>query len=111
MKSTYSSTNRIYELSVEVKPMAGSAMPPDMLGAFVFCYVPAENMEESIGILKSALSEDRYELLEIEYCAKIDLSTWAPENEQFPTAEQLGSLDFGELLYSPFYGYQSRYEH
>ena len=101
----------IYEISVEIKPMPGCNMPNELLGAFVYCYVPAESLEDSLSIMKEALFEDRYELLEIEYCTKLNLDQWNPNDMHFPSAQQLRELDSGEIYYSPFYGYQSQYEH
>ena len=101
----------IYEISVEIKPLPGSNMPNELLGAFVYCYVPADSLEESLNVMKGALNEDRYQLVDIEYCTRVDLENWQPNDLSFPTTQQLLELDHGEIYYSPFYGYQSQYEH
>lgn len=101
----------IYEISVEVKPKLGSGFPVNLLGAFVYCYVPADSLEQSIIIMKETLANDHYELVDIEYCAKLDMDEWQPNEQNFPSAQDLDSLDIGEIYYSPFYGYQSHYEH
>lgn len=102
----------IYELSVEVRPLPGCELPCDREGAFAYCFVPAETLEESIGTLKAVLAQDKLDLLDIEYCARLYFDEWDPEDEDFPTLSDLrASLESGEVLYSPFYGYEGGYEH
>jgi len=104
-------TKHVYEISVEIKPMPGSGMPDELAGAFVYCYVPADNLEDSIVILKEILNEDRYQLIDIEYATRLDLQVWQPVDTQFPSSTQLQDLEQGEIYYSPFYGYPSHYQH
>lgn len=104
-------SKNIYEISVEIKPLPGSGMPTDLAGAFVYCYVPADSLEDSLSIMKHLLADDNYELVEIEYCTRLDLKHWQPNDKNFPSVDELNKLDHGEIYYSPFYGFQSQYEH
>lgn len=101
----------IYELSVEVRPLPGCELPCDREGAFVYCFVPAETLEESIDILRDTLVRDKLDLIDIEYCMRVYLDEWDAEDEYPSLADLRESLESGRALYSPFYGYEGHYEH
>lgn len=101
----------IYEISAEVRSNADSPIMDGFAGAFIYVYVPANGLEESIVLMKSALKESSYELLDIEYCAKLDFDDWEAA-EDFPSVEELlDCLDTGEITFSPLFGYDSPYKH
>ena len=105
-------TKALFEVSTEVIPLPGSEMPDGCVGAFVFSYVPAQDIREAIDRACSTLDEDRYEVIDIDHVFRIDLEEWVPHDDDHPTTEDLGqALKDDEVLYGPFFAYESRYEH
>jgi hypothetical protein len=102
----------MYEISVEVRPLAGCTVACDREGAYAYVYVPAEDLEESIELMKQALHNDKLELLDIEFCTRLYFDEWDADEDYHPTlAELRAAIDSGAILYSPFYSYESHYEH
>jgi len=50
----------IYRVEVEVIPMAGTQLPDDVAGAFVNCYVGANNICEAVELVEQKLLDDCY---------------------------------------------------
>lgn len=103
----------IYELFIEVEPRPGHSMHPDAVGAFVYIYVPALDLEKSIEKMKYLVDKDNFNIKEIDYVRTVDLDEWEEEgNEESPSLAELEealSNDFH--LYSVFHSFKSEYEH
>ena len=102
----------IYELFVDLETPSDDETDDRITYSAVYCYVPAEDLEESIDKLKEKLTTDDYGLLEIESVRLIDLELWEEEdNEDCPTlAELQQALTEGYSLYSTFFDYQAEYD-
>lgn len=105
---------QLYELEIEVRARPGARFPSGIEGAFVRFYVAAEDFMEAIEKMRAAVDIDRYALIEILLCRRIDPDEWEEEREDlfeedgesYPDADDLFSLlDNDGWLYGPFYGY------
>jgi len=103
---------KIFELFIEVEPLKDNRVLEGCIGAVVYIYVPAENLEESIYKMKKTIKTDDFRLLNIDYVRTVNLEEWeGEENEECPTLEELKqSLIDGTHKYSVFHGYKSLYD-
>ncbi len=67
----------IYVTQIEIRPLSGCQMSPEHAGAFVTCFIPALTPEEAHAKMLSALAEDHYELVEVEYFIRYSRREWA----------------------------------
>jgi hypothetical protein len=104
---------KIYELFIEVEPRPNHHMYSESVGAFVYFYVPAIDLENSIEKMKTALDEDDFNLKNIDYVRTVDLEAWeGEENEESPSLAELEEALMKDFhLYSVFHSYESEYEH
>lgn len=64
---------RIFIALIEVRPQFGSAFDPsEVCGAAVRCYIPAATDIEAREQLTIALSQEHFDLVEIEFCHPAD---------------------------------------
>ncbi|RYD84903.1 MAG: hypothetical protein EOP84_04145 [Verrucomicrobiaceae bacterium] len=101
--STASKDNRSFVGCITVRPLAGCQISPEeYAGAAVRCYIHAPSREEAMSRLNEVLTEERIELVEIDFFVDEDAVEW--ENPDDPTGIQLseeakvtGDVIFGEF--------------
>ena len=105
---------QIYESFIDIEPLDGcSLINKDAAGAFVYFYVAAESLEESISKMKQFLLQDNFQLVDIDYIRTVNLEEWESENNtECPNLSELNScFNNTSHLYSVFHSYLSKYEH
>ena len=103
----------IYEIYLEVGLSNSSEFDEKIIGGFVCIYIPAQNLEISIIEMKKRLFIDKYDLIDIEYVQRIDLSEWDQHRkDDYPSITDLtNALASSNHLYSSFHTYENKYEH
>lgn len=72
-------------------------------GAFVTCLVPTEDIIDAVRKAQIALTEDEFEIVDIEKAMRFDPEDWESDDEITRLAEDvLGDLD---LRYSSFFSW------
>lgn len=98
----------IFEVSCEVEPVDDPEFPPDCEGALVDGFVASTSLREALDLVTGHLEEEGYRVVDIDRAARIDLDDYEPEDEDFPSADELGAaLESGVVLMGPFDCYQS----
>ena len=93
-------------------------MPPNLIGAFVICYAPADNHLDALKDSVSKLTDEGYmfedmhgEIRELDPSRWRDYvaSTWNELADHFPTQDELlRRVEAGEIFYGPFCGYETK---
>ena len=110
--------NHLYEIPVKVRRGPSCPMPPQLIGAYVICYVPAANHLNALKNAVSKLKIDGYifedlvnrkinELDPYKWAEYVKRS-WSECKGSLPTQEELlRKMDAGEIFYGPFCGWKS----
>lgn len=97
----------VFIASIEVRALPGSHLAElGDIGAFVYCYIPADSQKAALNQLGAALTVDRYEIAELEYLAPMDCMRWeTPEAELAARELCAEARATGRLVYSTFHSY------
>jgi len=98
----------IYRVEVEVIPMEGSQLPEDAAGAFVNCYVGADNICEAVQLIEQKLLEDCYKPFNSFAAFSLNLHevNYDTDEEGCPNNTDLIKLqNTGDIWYGPFNTY------
>jgi hypothetical protein len=98
----------VYLVSVEVAPMAGSAMPEGAKGAFVYALVVSRGALPARKTVMQQLERDRYRLVKVEFARTYAEVEWPEANEK-TEYDQLAKTaeSTGQVVYGPFYTFDS----
>jgi hypothetical protein len=113
----------LYEVHCKVKSSGPKCeMPADIKSAFVSIFVPAQNIMKSYDGAKAVLSQDSYQLLDVERIIKMPLDDWDHyrdevieeledgddgDDDVLPTTEAVREyIDTCCAFYGPFVTYQ-----
>ena len=72
---------RVYEALVEVSPLPGCELFGEVAGAMVNCYVGAASREVASVRIADELRGDRFKVVRIEHCYRIDLDAWRDSHD------------------------------
>ncbi|MFN2499980.1 MAG: hypothetical protein ABR557_12935 [Pyrinomonadaceae bacterium] len=73
----------IFIASIEVAPLSDSQMASrSAIGGFVYCFVPAETQTSAKRMLRDALIEDKYILVNLEFIKEYEGFTWENQEDQ-----------------------------
>ena len=78
----------IYIVYSEIAPQKGEQLPEDASGAFIEVYVPSTSSNDAEMLARSALSEDKYRVIEIEQTIAFDPNEWDDENDAMQEVRQ-----------------------
>lgn len=81
------------------------------VGGFVNVYSAANTLEESIEGAKAALTENKYQLIALDWARKLDLDKWDETDGEPSLAELEELLEADECLFGNFFMFESRDEH
>ncbi|BCE03215.1 hypothetical protein [Marinicellulosiphila megalodicopiae] len=98
----------IFRVEVEVIPMSGTQLPDDAAGAFVNCYIGADNIREAIDLVEAQLLEDCYKPFQTYAAFSLDLDEvdYDTLEDGLPDNEDLLKLQStGAIWYGPFNTY------
>ena len=98
----------IYRVEVEVIPMQGTQLPDDAAGAFVNCYVAADNICEAVKLVEIKLFEDCYKPFNTfaAYSLNLDEMNFDTDEDDCPNNQDLIKLqNSGDIWYGPFNTY------
>ncbi len=94
----------VYVSLIEVKPLNGCELDPDEInGAFLRCYVSANNQQNAIAKIKDALAKDFFDVVNIEWCVDNELTEWDNPNNQEGEKYIKKALSSGGVVYSEFH--------
>ncbi len=97
--------NKLYYLDVEVKAGDNCKLSPNVIGAFVNCYVFEKSSEIAHEKILKALIEDNYLIVKI-------VDAYETSLEQFKVTEKLSDIEMEEFInsndvyYGAFYGWK-----
>jgi hypothetical protein len=98
----------IYEVSIEITPTHGAEFPSDCTGAFVFCYVPAGDIRESIDRAEEYLESELYRVLDVDRSIRIEFEDYEPQDEDHPSMNELReALADDDVLTGPYLCYEA----
>ena len=101
---------QVYVVSVEVRPLEGSAMWGKAAGGFAYCYTSALDARDAVDKVVEALEQDSYELVATEWVTPSSDMAWEEEEQQQKQyASQAAGSD--DVVYSAFNTYESKDEH
>lgn len=92
-----------YVAFVEVKPLQKCEIySPEIVGAYVRCYIADKNEDAAIKRIKKALSEDFFEIVNVEWCVDYDSTEWEnPDSDEgdelVKEAQKTGNVIYGEF--------------
>lgn len=95
--------NKGYIGIIEVKPLQGCQLDPAQYdGAAVRVYIPAESFFKAQDVLTKSLTDNLFELIEIEMLVENNCVDWSNPNDE--DAEQLldEALECNEIIYGEF---------
>jgi hypothetical protein len=94
----------VFMASIEVEPLPGSQMGSGLLGGLVYCFVPADNKKAAERRLQSALEQDRYRLIRLEFLQDYKNLRWeTPEDQNvYDRLAKRAALN-NAVVYGPFY--------
>lgn len=96
----------VFRVEVEVEPMEGTSLPPDMAGAYVNVFVGADNICDAVNKVETQLLKDLYKPVYTYAAYQIDVEN-AEENEieeGYPEkADLLKMMESRTMWYSPFH--------
>jgi hypothetical protein len=91
----------IYIAQIEVRPLPGCQMSPEVGGAFTTCFIPALTEEEAQSIMRAALEEDHYRLVDTEHFLRYSREDWDDQDGKIKSgvaeARATGELVYGEF--------------
>jgi len=98
----------IYEVSIELTPTVGAEFPSDCVGAFVFCYVPARDIRESIDRAEEYLEAELYRVIDVDRSIRLELEDYEPQDDEHPSLGDLeGALADDEVITGPYLCYEA----
>ena len=105
----------VFQINAELSPLPGSEMANQKnpgVGAFVNVYLAGNTLEESIGSVKAALTDNNYRLIALEWVRKLDFEKWNETGGFRSSLDQLEELlKADECLFGNFLMFESRDEH
>lgn len=113
-----SEKNYLYEIPISVKRGQSCPMPSNLVGAYVCCYVGAQDHFDAtrkavlklVGegyIFKDIVNRKVNEIDPSKWEEYID-NTWSEFKDHFPTQDEIASkVEEGEIFYGPFIGYET----
>lgn len=111
-------SNLFYEIPINVEPGEKCDMPDSMVGAYVNCYVGADDVNEALQKCVDALRKKGYIFTDIlDQTMELDPNLWKefvseawPEiMEFFPTQNEVKeTVSQGEVFFGPFVGYMNK---
>jgi len=98
------STDVVFVALVEVAPLAGCQLDPaDFGGAFVRCYVMAETETDAMERIEVALEEDRFGLIDVEWCVDAASVEWETPDEPTATAMIFEARTSNAVIFGEFH--------
>lgn len=100
----YRMSPKVYCAFIEVDSLPGSEIDPtEVAGAAVRCYVRAEGPTDAEERCKEALREDRFKIVDVQWCVADDEVEWEhPDDaEGLAHVREAGSSD--EVVYGEFH--------
>ena len=99
---------RVFIALIEVRPLEGCQLDPkEYLGAAVRLYIPAESEDSAQNEMLLSLTENRFELTEMEFLVAQDEVEWENPNEQTHNQLSKEALDCDEVIYGNFIGWDT----
>lgn len=98
---------RVFVVSVEVKPLRGSALW-GKAGGFAYCYTVAVDASDAAARVSEALQEDHYALIAIEWTRPASEVEWEKDDEDQQRAYEAEARASREVVYSAFHVYDAR---
>jgi hypothetical protein len=101
-------TRDIYEVSIELVPNPGAEFPEESEGAFVFCYVPADSLRDSIDLAQEYLEAEDYRIIDVDRVVRVEFDDYEPHDEDHPSLEDLRSaLSLDDVVTGPYLCYEA----
>lgn len=95
----------LFRVEVEVEPMEGTSLPPDVSGAFVNVFVGENDIRDAINKVEAQLLKDCYKPVYTYAAYEIDLSKndFTTNDEGYPVIEDLVRIQESKSMwYSSF---------
>ena len=96
--------NQIWIVYTEVVPEDGCVFQFKTDGAFLECYVPADNIDHALYVASTALQDNKLKTIDIDKCIRFDPEDWDDEYDPkrevrncSTKAKSTGAVVFGKL--------------
>lgn len=94
----------MYELGITVESLPGCDVLEGLQYAYVDCYVPCANLEESISMMKDVLSREKIGIRGFEYVRRLEMGDYQPSEEGYPSVNDLREgLKNDQIILAPFF--------
>lgn len=95
---------KIWIVYTEVTPEKNCNLPSHAVGAFVECYLLAENIDHALFITKESLQNDSFNIVEISKCFLYEDEDWDDDNDPDREVRDAAkeAYNTNELVYGPF---------
>lgn len=95
--------HKVYVALIEVRPLPGCELDPtEVKGAIVRAYAAADSEVEAQARFVSALTEDLFAVVDVEWCVAQGEVEWERPDDEEGNAATSEALTTGEVVYGRF---------